>query len=272
MANLDPFFDRPQECVDYHLRRYYLSNGYPIPCDDPVWVLNWCASAVPASGGFPRSETGFCKQFEKEVRKHLPMPIGRGPEIEILDGPPRFMLQTQVGLPPSPVAMPLMPPIAGSTEFTAPVGPPSSTPRAIVQRTPPNSNTPSDGIPGGTFNYNALLDSKFKWDQVGISFAANPGVGNEITALLITKPGIYAVEAIISADVAFPLTVRQMRAGVDSDIVATFIDPNPSTFQEILIWPSILPFPNLSTLRLVSGSAAAATIASTLRVKMLASI
>lgn len=190
-------------------------------------------------------------------------------DVSQLQQPGETMVNV-VGRPP--LRPPRMPPIAGATEFTAPIGPPSMEPRVIVAQTPPNQQTPRDGVPGGSFNYNSLLASTFKWDLQTNGFAANPGVGNEVASLLITRAGVYSVEAIVSSDATLLVTTRQLSAGVSNTLVTTFTGVVPVQLQEILIWPEIRPFPALSTFAVFSGAAAAGNYAFTIRAKQLASL
>lgn len=95
-----------------------------------------------------------------------------------------------------PLVTPAMPmaPIAGATEFTAPQGPPTMIPRVIVAQTPPNAQTPRDGTPGGSFNYNSLLTSIFKWDVEVHNTLGAPGANTVQANLNLDRAGIWAYE------------------------------------------------------------------------------
>lgn len=129
-----------------------------------------------------------------------------------------------IGRPGSTPAIPL-PPIAGSTEFTATVGSPRMEPRVIVAQTPPNRNTPSDGFPGGSFNYNSLIASLLKWDVESHTEASTPAAVTVVGTLNLTSPGAWACQMMFSGTsntVQDLLNLRSTPSGGAAKIILNF--------------------------------------------------
>jgi hypothetical protein len=103
----------------------------------------------------------------------------------------------------------------GGSEFTPTIGSPGSQATAIRVSTPPNSQTPQDGFPGGSFDYNSILTSLFRWDYEPRAVVTNAAAAVAIDCPI--KKGIWAYEFVLSSNTGAAYTeviVQSLIGGV----------------------------------------------------------
>jgi len=196
--------------------------------------------------------------------------VGRPASVPMISVTPAVIGRPAIG-PQIP-----LPPIAGSTELTATVGAPTMTPRVIVAQTPPNQNTPRDGFPGGSFNYNALLQSMFKWDLLSVVSVANPGVGATVSQLVLPFAGPWAWEIDFSADTLQNVNIDTTDNAVESAYGQYWLAAGMSQRQSgiLLITRGATTSGSgmVSGIEVVSNLATAGNFSVTIRAKQLASL
>jgi len=163
------------------------------------WLINGQLTGDPNADRFLTYLRTQKLPIQSALQEYQSMPQINGGYAE--RQPPPTVVQA-VPVVITPATTPAAPIFMGQGALTAPMGAPMTLPTALLMGEPPNDFVPRSGTPGGSFNYNSLLNSQFKWDlQAGVR-AANPLTGVDFLTIFTpnNKRGVWAWELEFSVN------------------------------------------------------------------------